>query len=275
MGLISYRELFNLDGKVAIVTGGGGLLGRHFCLGLAESGARIAIVDQDLEKAEEASDEVNSLFPGKAVSFKCDVSEEFFVTEMVRQVAKEFGAIDILVNNAAGKSDDLDAFFECFEDYELSQWKKIMSVNLDGMFLVAREVGKWMSDQSRGGSIIQTASIYGVFAPDQRIYEGSEYLGRGINTPVVYSSSKSAVIGMTRHLSAYWANRGIRVNSISPGGVESGQNEEFVSRYSERVPMQRMGQAHEMVGALLFLASDASSYVTGQNLVIDGGLSCW
>jgi NAD(P)-dependent dehydrogenase (short-subunit alcohol dehydrogenase family) len=150
-----------------------------------------------------------------------------------------------------------------------------MSVNIDGMFLVAQAVGKQMVLQNEGGSIIQTASIYGVRAPDQRIYEGSLYLDRQINTPAVYSVSKAAVIGLTQYLSAYWADKKIRVNTLTPGGVESGQNSTFIQKYSARVPFNRMAKASEMVGAVLYLASDASSYVTGQNIIVDGGLSVW
>src|SRR5690606_25978900 len=123
--------------------------------------------------------------------------------------------------------------------------------------------------------IIHTASIYGVVAPDQRIYEGSLYMGRQINTPAVYSASKAGVIGLSNYLAAYWAKDNIRVNVLTPGGIESGQNETFRNKYSNRVPLGRMGEANELHGALLYLASDASSYVTGQNMIVDGGLSCW
>ena len=132
-----------------------------------------------------------------------------------------------------------------------------------------------MVKQDCGGSIIQTSSIYGLAAPDQRIYSGSSYLGREINTPAVYTTSKAAVIGLTNHLATYWADKGIRVNTITPGGMESGQNEEFKWNYSKRVPMNRMGNPDEIVGAVIYLASNASSYVTGQNIVVDGGLTCW
>jgi len=194
---------------------------------------------------------------------------------MVAHVLSTFGEINILHNNAAGKSDNLDAFFAPFEEYTLDQWREIMSVNLDGMFLVAQAVGKQMVAQGKGGSIIQTSSIYGVMAPDQRIYEGSLYLNRQINTPAVYTASKSGVVGLTKYLATYWADKGIRVNTLTPGGTESGQNDEFKRMYSSRVPMNRMAYAHEIVGALLYLASDASSYVTGQNIIVDGGLSAW
>jgi NAD(P)-dependent dehydrogenase (short-subunit alcohol dehydrogenase family) len=194
---------------------------------------------------------------------------------MVRDVVDTFGRIDILHNNAAGKSDNLSHFFAPFEEYELSQWNQIMDINLGGMFLVAKHVGKFMVEQNKGGSIIQTSSIYGIMGPDNRIYEGSFYLEHQINTPAVYSASKSAVIGLTKYLATYWANKGIRVNTITPGGIESGQNEVFKQKYSNRVPLQRMGKPHEIAGALLYLASDASAYVTGQNIIIDGGLSAW
>jgi NAD(P)-dependent dehydrogenase (short-subunit alcohol dehydrogenase family) len=142
------------------------------------------------------------------------------------------------------------------------------------MFLVAQAIGTRMARRGQG-SIIQTASIYGVMAPDQRIYQGSQYNGRAINTPAVYSASKAGVIGLTRHLATYWSEHGVRVNTLTPGGVASGQNSEFDRRYSARVPLGRMAEADDMVGAAVFLASDASRYVTGQNIVVDGGLSAW
>lgn len=275
MSGISYRSKFDLHGRVAVVTGGAGILGRHFCAGLAESGAAVAVVDLQEEKAMELATDISERYKGKAIGIGCDVSDPQSVRAMVERVLARFGEINILHNNAAGKSDDLNAFFAPFEEYGLDQWRKIMAVNLDGMFLIAQAVGKQMVAQGKGGSIIQTASIYGIMAPDHRIYEGSFYLGRQINTPAVYTASKAAVIGLTRHLATYWAVKGIRVNTLIPGGVESGQNDEFNQRYSARVPMNRMANAHEMVGALLYLASDASSYLTGQNIIVDGGLNAW
>jgi NAD(P)-dependent dehydrogenase (short-subunit alcohol dehydrogenase family) len=271
----SFRQMFDLTGKAAIVTGGAGILGQHFCAGLAESGANVAIVDIDEQKAEELAERLTQIHGVKLIGIGCDVTQASSVQRMVERVIEHFGRVDVLHNNAAGKSDDLDAFFAPFEDYSLEQWRTIMSVNIDGMFLVAQAVGRQMVAQNIGGSIIQTSSIYGVMAPDKRIYEGSHYLGRQINTPAVYSTSKAATIGLTRHLAAYWADKGIRVNTLTPGGTESGQNDTFKRLYSNRVPMSRMAKQGEMVGALLYLASDASSYVTGQNIIVDGGLSCW
>ena len=275
MPFAHYGEMFNVTGRVAVVTGGGGLLGIEICRGLAQFGAEVVVVDIDKTRAVSVADGIKAAGLSTAVAYECDVSSELSVKQMVKEVIAKFGRIDILLNNAAGKSNKLDSFFELLENYELEEWRSIMSINLDGMFLVAREVGMTMCRQNSGGSIVQTASIYGIVAPDQRIYEGSHYLGREINTPAVYSASKAGVIGLTRHLAAYWAESGVRVNSISPGGIESGQNSQFISKYSQRVPMNRMGRSEEIVGAVLYLASDASSYVTGHNLVIDGGLSCW
>ncbi|MFC4322488.1 SDR family oxidoreductase [Litchfieldia salsa] len=271
----SYFDRFRLDGKTAIVTGGAGILGTHFCCGLADAGANIAVVDIDIDKAREVAEIINNNYASKAIAIQCDVSSEESVKEMVSQVVSVFKEIHILHNNAAGKSKNLEAFFQEFEEYQLEQWKEIMSINLDGMFLVAKYVGKEMKKQKKGGSIIQTSSIYGEMAPDQRIYEGSNYLGRQINTPAVYSASKAGVIGLTKYLATYWAEDNIRVNTIIPGGVESGQNKIFIENYSKRIPLGRMSQPEEMVGALLFLASEASSYVTGQSIILDGGLNAW
>ncbi len=270
-----YKNLFDLSGKVAIVTGGLGILGRGFCRGLAEFGASVAVVDLDCEACARFAQELADDTGAQVVGLGCDVANPESVKSMVGQVVDRLGGVHILHNNAASKSANLDAFFAPFEQYSLDEWRKITAVNLDGMFLVAQAAGQQMIRQGTGGSIIQTASIYGILGVDHRIYEGSFYLGRQINTPAVYSASKAAVVGLTRHLATYWAEQGIRVNTLTPGGVESGQNDTFKARYSARVPLGRMACTDEMVGALIYLASDASSYVTGQNIIVDGGLSAW
>jgi len=270
-----YKPLFDLSGKTAIVTGALGILGRRFCRGLAEFGANIAVVDLDAEGCRAYAAELSKELGVGALGVACDVASEQSVGAMVNAVVAHFGKIDVLHNNAASKSDNLPAFFAPFEDYSLAEWRKIMAVNIDGMFLVAKAVGGQMVTQGSGGSIIQTASIYGIMASDKRIYEGSLYMGLQISNPAVYSASKSAVVGLTRYLAAYWAENRIRVNALVPGGVESGQNDTFKQRYSARVPMGRMANGDEMVGAVIFLASEASSYVTGHALVVDGGLNAW
>lgn len=274
-GSAKLKNRFDLSGKTAVVTGATGFLGRHFCQGLAAHGADIAVVDLDEKVCLQFAAEIKKKYRVKAVGVSCDVSSAQQVKEMVRRVTEQLGGIHVLHNNAATKSTDLDAFFAPFEEYSLEEWRKISSVNLDGMFLTAQAVGKQMVLQKKGGSIIQTASIYGILAPDHRIYEGSFYLGRKINSPAVYAATKGAVVSLTKYLAAYWADKGIRVNTLTPGGVESGQNETFKKKYSARVPLGRMGQAKELVGAVVYLASDASSYVTGHNLIVDGGLNAW
>ena len=270
-----YKSLFDLTGKTAIVTGAVGILGQRFCRGLAEFGAQVVVADLDLDRCSAFAAELERDYGKPALGIACNVADPASVAAMVDQVVARFGAINILHNNAASKSADLDAFFASTEKYSLPEWRRIMSVNVDGMFLVAQAVGGQMQKQGKGGSIIQTSSIYGLVSSDKRIYEGSFYLGRQISNPAVYSTSKAAVVGLTRYLAANWGDKGIRVNALVPAGVESGQNETFKARYSARVPLGRMAQGEEMVGALVYLASDASSYVTGHCLVVDGGLSAW
>ena len=275
MNTNSQYDFSSLNGKTAIITGGAGILGKHFSEGLASFGSHVVIVDLNKNAAEILASDLTRRYGQQCISIECDVSEPASVNSMVDEVVKQFGDIHVLHNNAASKSSDLEAFFAPFEEYTLDQWREVAKVNIDGMFLVAQAIGKKMVEQNKGGSIVQTASIYGVLGPDSRIYEGSSYMGHSINTPAVYSVSKAAVIGLTKYLATYWAEKNIRVNCITPGGVESGQNDVFKEKYSSRVPLGRMAQPEEMVGALLYLASNASSYVTGQNIIIDGGLSVW
>lgn len=262
---------FQLGGKVALVTGGAGILGRKFCAGLERAGAKVAVVDLDASVAQAIAASLGE----NAAGFGCNVAEPESVRACVDAVIARFGWIDILHNNAATKSHDVRAFFAPFEDYSLDTWRDVMSVNIDGMFLMAQAVGKHMLARGQGGAVIQTASIYGLVGPDSRIYEGSDYLGGPINTPAVYAASKAAVVGLTRWLATHWAKEGIRVNCLVPGGVSSGQNSTFSRRYAERVPLGRMAEAEEIVPALLYLASNASSYVTGQVLAVDGGWTAW
>jgi NAD(P)-dependent dehydrogenase (short-subunit alcohol dehydrogenase family) len=264
-----------LSGKVALVTGGVGLLGRHFCEALAAAGAHVVVSDLDANACEDFSRQLEAGHGQRSIGIGCDVTDPASVDRMIETIMQMFGRLDVAHSNAATKTDDLSAFFAPLESYSLATWRQIMAVNLDGMFLVSRAAGCAMEKAERGGSIILTSSIYGVVAPDPRIYTGSRYLDREINTPAAYSASKAGVIGLGKHLATHWAPKGIRVNVLTPGGVDTGQNETFRARYADRVPLGRMAQADEMVGALVFLASDASSYVTGQNIVVDGGLTAW
>jgi NAD(P)-dependent dehydrogenase (short-subunit alcohol dehydrogenase family) len=271
--MMSVRAKFELEDKVAIVTGGVGFLGRKICKGLLEYGASVAVVDVDVD-VDEVTEWASSANTDRLVVFECDVSCKKSVSACVEAVVKKFGKVDVLFNNAATKTERLSDFFSPFEEYPIDVWRKVMSVNIDGMFLMAQAVGPHMLDQG-SGTIIQTSSIYGAQAPDHRIYSGSMYLGLEINSPAVYSASKAAVIGLTKWLATYWADKGIRVNCLVPGGVESGQNDTFNKAYSARIPLGRMADADEIVPIAIYLASEASSYVTGQVISVDGGLSAW
>lgn len=271
---MSLFDKFRLDGKVAMVTGGAGILGSVVCQALSDAGALVAVVDIDLANASSTASKIDPS-GSKVKGFACDVTDDASVKSVVENIESVFGPIDILHNNAATKGKNVRDFFSALEEYDMDVWREVMAVNLDGMFLVARAVGEKMALRG-SGSIIQTASIYGAtMGPDQRIYEGSEYLGGSINTPPVYSASKGGVVGLTNFLATYWASKGVRVNTLTPGGIGSGQNNEFSKKYSARVPMARMAEASEVALAVVYLGSDASSYVTGQNLAVDGGLSAW
>jgi NAD(P)-dependent dehydrogenase (short-subunit alcohol dehydrogenase family) len=270
-----FSNLFDLDGKVAVVTGGAGVIGSRVCRGLAAFHGSVAVVDLNLDAAQALAAEIGNEYGVRAKGIECDVARPESVKDMVSQVIDHFGAIHVLHNNAASKSKNPGDFFVPAEDFSFEVWRDIMAVNLDGVFLVAQAVGKQMVAQGAGGSIIQTASTYGVVGPDFRIYEGSEYMGFKITTPPAYAASKAGVVGLTKYFATYWADRGIRVNTLVPGGVESGQNQQFKQSYGSRVPLGRMANRDEMVGAVVYLASDASSYMTGQMLVVDGGWTAW
>jgi len=266
---------FGLEDKVALVTGGLGILGKGFCEGLASVGAKVVVVDLDIETTSSFADELSERFGRKCIGVSCDISNEKEVVELVEKVKSTFGRIDILHNNAQSTGQSLPNFLKPLEEYSLETWREVMAVNIDSYFLMAKHFGKLMKANSGGGSVIQTSSIYGGLAPDMRIYEDSFFRGEPISSPAVYSASKGAVEALTRYLAAYWAEDGIRVNTLTPGGVESGQNEAFIKKYSERIPMRRMADRNDLVGGLIYLASDASAYVTGHNLVVDGGLRAW
>ncbi len=267
---------FDLTEKTSIITGGAGILGSQFSRVLAENGSNVVIIDIDKKAINETIVKLEkTIDKHKILGIKCDLTNESEIKLALKKIIKKYGKVDILINNAATKTKDLKNFFENFENYKLNVWNEVMSVNINSMFLMSKLVGKQMLKQNTSCSIIQVSSIYGLLAPDQRIYENSNYMNMTINTPAIYSVSKAAVIGLSKYLASYWGKKGIRVNTLIPGGVESGQNEEFKKNYSYRVPLGRMAKASEMEPIVLFLASDASSYITGQNFIVDGGLSCW
>ncbi len=261
----------DLSGKTVLVTGGAGILGQHFCQGFAAAGARVCVLDMSADASRAAAEEIGL----GAFGLGCDITDRASVKAAMADILAITGRVDVLVNNAASKSRDVRAFFAPFEEYDLDIWRDVMSVNVDGMFLMSQAVSKQLLAQGQGGSVINLASIYGLVGPDPRIYDGSDYLGGPINTPAVYSASKAAVVGFTKWLATHWGRHNIRANCLVPGGVSSGQNGVFKQKYAERVPMDRMAEADEIVGPAVFLASDMASYITGQVLAADGGWTAW
>ncbi len=271
-------DKFSLKDKVAVVTGGVGLLGAEFCKTLAEAGASVAVVDLNGDAAGKVADGlVQSGY--KAIGIATDITKPDSVSKMVDSTLTAFGRLDVLVNSAAlDPKFDPDAASKgiapgAFEDYPLEQWNAALNVNLTGMFLVTQACVKQMIAQGKKGSIINICSTYGLNGPDQRIYikDGKRVAFK----PVYYTTTKAGVMGFTKYLSAYYAGTEIRVNALTPGGVFNNHEEYFVTNYSAKTIMGRMAKKDEMNGALLFLASDASSYMTGNNVIVDGGWTAW
>ena len=264
--------------RVAIVTGGAGLLGTEFCKTLAEAGASVAVVDLNIEAEKKVADALTK--DGYRVKgFGTDITKPDSVKQLVASVLSDFGRLDILVNSAAlDPKFDPDAASKGiapgnFEDYPLDQWNAALNVNLTGMFLITQACVKPMIDHGKKGSIINICSTYGLNGPDQRIYikDGKRVAFK----PVYYTVTKAGVLGFTKYLATYYADTEIRVNALTPGGVFNNHEEYFVKNYSAKTILGRMAHKDEMNGALLFLASDASSYMTGNNVVVDGGWTAW
>ena len=262
--------MFSLKDKTAVLTGASGYLGHYFANGLAQFEASLVLIDIDEKKLSYLSNELKSKYDVKCLSYVCDITQPLQVTDTLKTVSKDFNNLDILINNAQANDDQLS-----FEKTKIENWRKTSSVNEEGVFLMSQAVGNYMIEMGNSGSIVQISSIYGVLGPDHRIYKDSKNNGSSMGSPAVYSYTKAGIIGLTRYLAAYWAKDNIRVNVLTPGGVIGNQNDNFKSRYNNRVPMNRMAKPEELVGALIYLCSDASSYVTGQNMIIDGGLSAW
>jgi len=266
----SARDLFALEGRVAVITGGAGLLARSFAKALLEFGATVVLADVNeavcADRAIGLSNETGKTVTG----LRCDVAEMNSWIALADQVRKRFERIDILVNNAAVTNSSRSRRYSAsFEDYPVEDWKAILDVNLTGVFLGCQVVGSQMLAQGKG-SIINIGSLYGMVSPSHRIYEGT-----GVCQPAAYSVSKAGVLALTRYLGSLWAERGVRVNAVSPGGVFNEHKEPFLSRYGQLSPMKRMARPSEMCGALVYLASDASSYCTAQNYPVDGGWTAW
>ena len=269
-------DKFRMNGQTAVVTGAG-LLGSQFAKTLAQAGADVIVADLNMELAEKAAEAARA-DGGKCYPFKLDVTDPASTQAMADFAVEKTGRLDALICSAA-----MDPKFDAtharntnnFEDYPLDQWQAAVNVNLTGLFLCAQAAVKPMKIQNHG-VIINICSTYGLAGPDQRIYEkeGQDPNNRQYK-PVYYSVTKAGVLGLTRYLATYYAGTGIRANALTPGGVFNNNDDEFVAHYSYRTVMGRMAQQDEMNGAILFLASDASTYMTGANLVVDGGWTAW
>jgi len=269
-------DRFDLHKQVALITGGAGLLGAEFSRTLAEAGAMVVVADLDENAALQVARQIMDA-GGKAAGRALDVTNPDSTQALMEQTVQEFSRLDVLVNSAA-----LDPKFDpqhagpgssgAFEDFPLQAWEQALDVNLTGMFLCCQAAVKPMLAQGKG-VIVNICSMYGLVGPDQRLYlqEGQPARFK----PVYYSVTKAGVLGLTSYLATYYAGKNIRVNALTPGGVFNGHDDRFLKAYSARSVLGRMAEKDEMNGALLFLASDASSYMTGANLLVDGGWTAW
>lgn len=274
--MTTIMDKFSLAGRTALVTGGAGLLGRQFTQALGEAGAKVVVADLDLARAQAQAGKLADSGIN-ALPVQVDVTDQASASGMVARAVNHFGSLDVIVNSAA-----LDPKFDpenvdaqsgnAFENYPLDTWQKAIDVNLTGMFLTCQAVARQMVAQDYG-KIINICSTYGLVGPDQRLYERPE--GPRQYKPVYYTVSKAGVLGLTKYLATYYAGTNIRVNALTPGGVYNQHDETFLKAYSSRTVIGRMADQDEMSGAIVFLASDASSYMTGANLVVDGGWTAW
>src|SRR2546421_5235196 len=251
-------DLFSLDDRIAIVTGGAGRLGREIVRGLEERGARVAVLDLEAD------------------DFRVDVTDRAAIETAAKRISDEWGVPHVLVNAAALDSppDAPPEEVGPVETYPEESFDRVMDVNVKGTFLCCQVIGARMAEAGRG-SIVNISSVYGMLSPVQDVYDFRRARGETFFKPVAYSVSKSALYNLTRYLATYWARSGVRVNTLTLAGVWNEQPSDFVDAYTARMPIGRMADAAEVVGPVVFLVSDASSYVTGANLVVDGGWSAW
>jgi NAD(P)-dependent dehydrogenase (short-subunit alcohol dehydrogenase family) len=271
------QALFDLSGRVAIVTGGAGLLGYHHGAILAAAGANVVLMDLAAAKPEMRAKQLSGAHGPECLGLASDITDEASILRVRDAVMAKFGRVDILINNAANNPKVEDQKpgqpWSRLENFPVETWNADIAVGLTGAFLCSRVFGQEMVKRGKG-VIVNIASDLAVIAPDQRLYrqEGVAEDQQPVK-PVTYSVVKTALLGLTRYLSTYWVGNGVRVNAISPGGVFNGQADEFTAKLYQLIPMGRMAEKDEYQGAILFLCSDASSYMTGQNLIVDGGRS--
>lgn len=273
----SVRAALDLSGKVAVVTGGAGLLGVQHAEAISEAGGHVVLADIDREAARLRADGVRCNTGGTTDAVELDVTRRESVEAALRSVLERYGRVDILVNNAANnpKVEGGGVTATRVETFAMDRWMSDIEVGLTGAFVCSQVFGGHMASNG-GGTILNIASDLGLVAPDQRIYrkDGVREDQQPVK-PVTYSVVKGGLVMLTKYLATYWAREGVRVNALSPGGVSNGQPPDFVDKLTNLIPMGRMAERHEYKSAVVFLCSDAASYMTGANLVIDGGRTCW
>ncbi|MBI87013.1 MAG: short-chain dehydrogenase [Candidatus Marinimicrobia bacterium] len=261
-----YIDKFSLKGKNIIITGGCGLIGKAFVEACLQYEANVIICDIPQSKPIDFAKSLKSTFEDRVLGVNVDVSSRSSLENLSSNVLNTFGSIDGLVNAHQCKTAN---FFDKFEDYKDKDWDDIINVNLKGTFLACQILGSWMAEND-GGCIVNIPSTYSVVAPNQNIYQGTS-----LGTPAAYSASKGGVQAFSQYLSTYWASKNVRVNQLTPHGVWNNHEKKFEENFSKLSPLKRMSYNHEVAPALIYLLSDASSYVTGHNLVIDGGWTAW
>jgi NAD(P)-dependent dehydrogenase (short-subunit alcohol dehydrogenase family) len=262
------KKMNNLSEKVVFLTGAAGLLGTQYATALSSAGANVVLADINYTKCKKIENELKKKYNASPFSIKMDISNKKSIDNAITKVMKKFSKIDVLVNNAVFPETQKERSIP-FEKFPLELWNKIFAVNVTGVFLCNQKIGSIMVKQKKG-SIINISSMYGIVAADQRIYGDS-----GLNSTAAYAVTKSSLFNFTRYLASYWRNTGVRINTLTLGGVENNQDPKFIQKYSEKTMIGRMAKKNEFTGALIFLASDASSYMTGSNMVVDGGWTAW
>ena len=273
------EKLFRLDNKIIVITGATGLLGRKHAEAVACYGGTPILLDLSQKVIDKFSNELNEKYKVDSIGFAVDITDERSIQDNTKLLMDKFGKIDGLVNNAANNpkvEDSKEVNFSRLENFPLSIWYDDIAVGLTGAFLCAKHYGYKIAQNPNGGSIVNISSDLGLIAPDQRLYakDGIDNDKQNVK-PVTYSVVKTGLIGLTRYLATYWADKNVRCNAMCPGGVENGQPESFLNKVNSKIPMNRLAQPDEYQGTLLWMLSDASSYLNGAVVNVDGGRTTW
>jgi len=273
------EKLFRLDGKVIVVTGAAGLLGQQFAEAIAAFGGTPVLLDIRYSEVKSLARKLSKQYNTKVFSFDVDITRENNVRENSILLEEMFGKIDGLVNNAANnpRAEVIEQQnLTRLETFSLDLWNQDIAVGLTGAYLCAKHYGFRMTNNPAGGVIVNIASDLALISPDQRLYAGSEHASEAQPVkPVSYSVVKTGLIGLTRYLATYWVDRGVRCNAVCPGGVEDNQSEHFLKQITHRIPMNRLAKSNEYQGTLIWMLSDASSYLNGAVVAVDGGRTVW